>query len=222
MHGPALQADSRLSKETKLVVERINGAMPFGRILAFVLALTSLLPAASALAGELHGSRAALRKANKIARRSEYRFLRTAAEVREWVRLERLVTVRTTRNYVVDEVSFPYTRPAVRLFLDRIGAQFRQATGERLVVTSLTRPLNHQPENASALSVHPAGMAVDLRIPASRKQQRWLERTLLALEDKAVLDVTRERRPAHYHVAVFPVAYERYVGNVGNVGNVEP
>ena len=94
--------------------------------------------------------------------------------------------------------------------------QFRclkAATGERLVITSLTRPLSRQPENASALSVHPAGMAVDLRIPASKWNRAWLEQTLLSLEDKAVLDVTREHHPPHYHVAVFPVQYEQYVAS---------
>jgi hypothetical protein len=37
---------------------------------------------------------------------------------------------------------------------------------------------------------------------------------LLSLEDKVVLDVTRERNPAHYHVAVFPRQYERYVAKL--------
>ena len=186
-------------------------AMTPRRVFASALILTLLVPAASALAGELGGSRAALRRANKVAKRSEFKFLRTTAEVREWVRLERLVTLRTTADYVVNDVSFPYARPAVKLFLDRLAAQYRAATGERLVITSLTRPLNHQPENASALSVHPAGMAVDLRIPSSVRNRRWLERTLLSLEDRAVLDVTRERRPPHYHIAVFPAQYERYL-----------
>lgn len=181
------------------------------RIVAFALSLSLMVPAATAVAGELGGSLASVRRANRVARKSEFRFLRNAAEVREWVRLERLVTVRTTANYVVTDLSFPYARPAVKLFLDRLAAQYRHATGERLVVTSLTRPVNHQPENASALSVHPAGMAVDLRIPARASHRRWLERTLLSLEDRAVLDATRERRPAHYHVAVFPEQYERYV-----------
>ncbi|HEU4994588.1 MAG TPA: DUF5715 family protein [Gemmatimonadaceae bacterium] len=189
--------------------------MRFHRIVACACALTLAGPVATAFAGDLGGSRAALRRANRVAKRNDYRFLRTASEVREWVRAERLVTVTSTENYELDEVSFPYTRPAVKLFLDRFAAQYRAATGERLVVTSLTRPLNRQPENASALSVHPAGMAVDLRIPKSAKSRRWIERTLLSLEDRTVLDVTRERHPAHYHVAVFPDEYERYAGRNG-------
>jgi hypothetical protein len=184
-------------------------------IASLPIALTLLIPAASAVAGELHGSRAALRRAHRVATKNEFRFLRSAKEVREWVRLERLVTLSTTADYELDEVSFPYARPAVKLFLDRFAAQYHQATGKRLVVTSLTRPLNQQPENASALSVHPAGMAVDLHVPALAANRRWLERNLLALEDRMVLDVTRERHPAHYHVAVFPEQYERYVSGLG-------
>ena len=181
-----------------------------------VVLATLLLTAAPVFAGELGGSRRSLIRQHRIAKKNEYKFLRTAAEVREWVRQERLVTFTTSANYVLsNEVSFPYARPAVKMFIERLAAQYRAATGERLVVTSLTRPINEQPENASALSVHPAGMAADLRIPASARNRRWLERTLLGLEDQAVLDVTRERHPKHYHVAVFPDQYERYVASQG-------
>ena len=186
--------------------------MTFSR---FAVALL-LVTAAPVFAGELGGSRRSMIRQHTIAKRNDYKFLRTAAEVFEWVRQERLVTLTSTPNYLLSgKVSFPYARPAVKLFIDRLAAQYHAATGDRLVITSLTRPLNQQPENASALSVHPAGMAADLAIPASAKNRRWLERTLLALEDKAVLDVTRERHPKHYHVAVFPAQYERYVAKQG-------
>ena len=133
----------------------------------------------------------------------------------EWVKQERLVTFKSTADYALsEEVSFPYARPAVKLFIDRLAAQYHAATGERLVITSLTRPINEQPENASALSVHPAGMAVDLRVPASAKNRRWLEKRLLALEDKSVIDATKEHHPKHYHVAVFPAEYERYAAGL--------
>jgi hypothetical protein len=181
---------------------------------AATLALLSMVPLASVYPGELGGSRAALRKAHSVAKRNDYTFLRTAADVREFVREQRLVKLVTTKDYVVGNVSFPYARPAVKLFVERLAAQYRAATGERLVITSLTRPMSRQPRNASALSVHPAGMAVDLRIPSSAAKRRWLERTLLSLEDRVVLDVTRERRPAHYHIAVFPREYERYVATL--------
>jgi hypothetical protein len=108
-------------------------------------------------------------------------------------------------------VSFPYSRDAVKLFVERLARDYRAATGDRLVVTSLTRPVSRQPRNASPLSVHPTGMAVDFRVPKKLAHRRWLERTLLSLENRNVLDATRERHPAHYHVAVFPREYSRYV-----------
>jgi LysM repeat protein len=93
----------------------------------------------------------------------------------------------------------------------RLSQQYRAACGERLIVTSLLRPINNQPANAVALSVHPTGMAVDLRIPTKSKCRSWLEKTLLSLEKERVLDVTRERRPPHYHVAVYAEQYETRV-----------
>ena len=180
--------------------------------LGLALILTLIMPAASAVAGELRGSRAALAKAHRIARKNDYTFLRNAAQVREFIKEERLQRIVNSQNVSVkSNVQFPYARPAVRVFVERLGAQYRSATGEKLVVTSLTRPISRQPGNASEMSVHPTGMAVDLRVPSSAADRKWLERTLLALEDEMVLDVTKERRPAHYHVAVFPRQYEKYV-----------
>ncbi len=59
-------------------------------------------------------------------------------------------------------------------------------------------------------------MAVDFRISNNAKARAWLEGVLLNLEGKGLLDVTRERRPPHYHVALFPDAYRTYVeGTIG-------
>ena len=175
-----------------------------------LLSLLLLAPASSALA-QLRGSFASVIRQHRVATRNDFTFLRTAAHVREFADKNLLVHLTSTSNYLLDNVSFPYARPAVKLFVERLAAQYRAATGEPLVITSLTRPVSRQPRNASELSVHPAGIAVDLRIPANARDKRWLEKTLLALEDQVVLDVTRERHPAHYHVAVFPKQYERYV-----------
>ena len=41
--------------------------------------------------------------------------------------------------------------------------------------------------------------------------RQWLERVLLSLEGAGVLEATRERYPAHYHVALFPRQYKGYV-----------
>ena len=39
------------------------------------------------------------------------------------------------------DVSFPFARPEVELFVQRLSGQYRRACGEQLVVTSLTRPI---------------------------------------------------------------------------------
>jgi hypothetical protein len=190
---------------------RLSVAMSYSLRLAAALML--LTPAASAIAGELDGSPRAVKKAHRVARREDYTFLRTAAQVREFVKKAKLERVTSSQHVLVNNVSFPYARPAVKIFIERLAAQYFAVTGERLVITSLTRPLSRQPRNASALSVHPTGMAVDLRIPKKAAHRAWLERTLLALEDEVVLDVTKERSPAHYHVAVFPREYEKYLAS---------
>jgi LysM repeat protein len=113
--------------------------------------------------------------------------------------------------FELHQVSYPYARPQVQLFVERLASQYVKACGERLVVTSLTRPESEQPRNASDRSVHPTGMAVDLRLARNRSCRRWLEGVLLDLERARVIEATRERRPAHYHIAVFPQAYADYV-----------
>ena len=47
--------------------------------------------------------------------------------------------------------------------------------------------------------------------PRDAKARAWLESALLQLENRGVLDVTRERNPPHYHVAVYPAAYRAWV-----------
>ncbi len=152
-----------------------------------------------------------MREQNSIARQHDYSFLRTSSQVRRFVDLGLLVKLPGNADYELAKVSFPYARPAVKLFIERLARQYHAACGERLVVTSLTRPEARQPRNASNLSVHPAGMAVDLRVSRSQACRSWLESTLLSLEKQNVLDATRERYPPHYHVAVFPQPYEGYV-----------
>ena len=44
-----------------------------------------------------------------------------------------------------------YARPEVVLFLERLGKQYREACGEPLVVTSLTRPKSSQPHSRTAV-----------------------------------------------------------------------
>lgn len=185
-------------------------------ILPIIAVGTLLLASAGrAPAQTLKGSRVAMERQHEVARTQDFTFLRDAAQIRKFVSLGLLERVPGSRDYELDGVSFPYARPALKTFITRLSRQYRLACGEKLVLTSLTRPLSEQPYNASDLSVHPTGIAMDLRVSDRGACQRWLQRTLLALEENGVLDATRERRPPHFHVALFPQAYTRYVSRTG-------
>lgn len=175
-------------------------------LISFLLCIT-----APGRAQSLRGSSASLTRQNIQAKRHDYTFLRRPADVQRFVDLGLLVPVRPGPAYDLARVSFPYARPEVKLFLERLGTQYQAACGEKLVVTSLVRPITRQPRNAADRSVHPTGMAIDLRRSNNAACRRWLERTLLQLEGRGVLEATRERRPPHYHVALFPQPYVQYV-----------
>jgi LysM repeat protein len=179
-----------------------------------VLVLTGLACNQATLAQSLSGSRESIDRQYQAAVSYGYSFMDTPQAVNRFVDSGHLVRVQQSGSLSLHNVSHPYARPQVRLFLERLSQQYIAACGEKLTVTSLTRPLNRQPANASQNSVHPTGMAVDLRIPNNGRCRSWLESTLLSLEKADVLDVTRERNPPHYHIAVFTQPYEAYVAGL--------
>ncbi len=65
-------------------------------------------------------------------------------------------------------------------------------------------------------------MAIDLRRSSRPSCRAWLERTLLSLEGSGILEATRERYPPHYHVALFPQPYSRYVERVAARDEMAP
>ncbi len=181
-----------------------------------ILAVVFAASVGVAQAQTLRGSPDSVQRQYDIAVRDGFAFVAGAGEIPGLVESGRLLRVAENRNMILHDVSNPYARPAVKLLLDRLSAQYRRACGEKLTVTSLLRPRNRQPANAASNSVHPAGMAVDLRIPDRGRCRSWLEQTLLSLEGSGVLDVTRERWPPHYHVAVFTTPYQNYVAALTN------
>lgn len=180
--------------------------------LVFALLTTAAVAVATpTLAQSLKGSPASMTRQNQEAVRYGYSFLENSQAVKQFVDRGHLVKIAPSRFIELHDVSYPYARPGVKMFLDRLSTQYQAACGEKMVVTSLTRPINRQPANASTASVHPTGMAADLRVPQKSSCRSWLERALLSLESSGVIDVTRERNPPHYHVAVFTQSYEQYV-----------
>lgn len=181
------------------------------RVCPFVVLALGVVVAPAA-AQSLRGSTPSLDLQNRVARQHDYTYIQTSQQVRRFVDAGYLVRVRGTANFAVKAgVPFPYARPEVALFLNRLGQQYRNACGEQLVVTSLTRPTTRQPRNASPRSVHPTGMALDLRRSGRNSCRSWLEGVLMHLEGRGVLEATYERRPPHYHVALFPTQYDNYV-----------
>jgi hypothetical protein len=171
------------------------------------IGVMTLLHGVAGQAQSLRGSAISLDRQNLEAERHGLEFVEDTAELDRLVDAGRLVPVHPNEDLQLKEDSYPYTRPAVRDFILDLARGYREACNEQLVVTSLTRPKNRQPRNAARRSVHPAGMAMDLRRTWSRTCRSWLEGTLLTLESVGILDATLEKNPIHYHVAVYPWRY---------------
>jgi hypothetical protein len=197
-------------------IERLENPMQRFARAALAIAV-GLAPATVARADGLAGSPSSMAHQHEIAVKEDYTFLRTSKDVRTLATKGALVPVTENADLALSKVSYPFARPEVRDFVERFAQHYREATGARLVVTSLIRPTTAQPANAHKLSVHPAGMAVDFRVPATSTDRAFLESSLLAMEKAGVLDVTRERSPAHYHVAVFADAYARYAARQDSI-----
>ncbi|MHB1224432.1 MAG: DUF5715 family protein, partial [Gemmatimonadaceae bacterium] len=161
----------------------------------------------------LRGSRASVQRMHRQAVDHDLTFFETPAAVRAAVKKGRIERLSGNRDFRLHAVSFPYVIASTRVFVERLGQQYRSACGERMVVTSAVRPETRQPANSSDESVHPTGMAVDLRKPSGRCLT-WLRSTLADLEKAGVLEATEERHPVHFHVAVFPQPYAAYLGGV--------
>ena len=173
-------------------------------------AVAMMLVPMIAEAQSLRGSLASVRRMYRHAIQERLYFYETPTGVRNAARKQRLVKLPRNGDVTYAAVRYPYVQPQTRTFLLRLGAQYRAGCGQQLVVTSATRPATRQPSNATRNSVHPTGMAVDLRKPKG-KCLRWLRSTLLELEGAGLIEATEEYGPPHFHVAVYPTPYERYV-----------
>jgi hypothetical protein len=181
------------------------------RIIAPLLVLLFALPAPLLADRSLRGSPESMQEQNRVAREHRLDFYRTPSDIVVAVMRGELVRFTGNADYAVaDFVRFPYARAELLVFIERLAAQYRDACGQKLVVTSLTRPSSQQPANAHRLSVHPAGMAVDLRVSDRPACVTWLSSALLGLDRRGVLNATREHRPPHFHVAVYPTQYMSY------------
>lgn len=159
-------------------------------------------------AQSLRGSHASVSLVYRRAVRGGLDFYETKSDVKRAVVRGSLVRLNGNAHYRIANVGMPYVRPETKAFVLDLAARYHRACGAPLVITSATRPISRRLANSSELSVHPTGMAVDLRKPAGRCRT-WLRRTLLAAERRGAIEATEERHPPHFHVAVLPARYEK-------------
>src|SRR5262245_8911199 len=140
---------------------------------------------------------------------SDLKFFETPQDVLDAAISGRLKMFSVSEDLTVDEAVYPFVLPRTLFFANRIAAQYHSACGERIVVTSGTRPREKQPRNAVRESVHPTGMAVDFRRP-SGGCLTWVRSALIALEGQQVIEASEEHHPPHFHVAVLADSPTQY------------
>jgi nucleoid-associated protein YgaU len=159
----------------------------------------------------LRGSPASVERIHRQALSHGLRFYESPNAIQQAVNRGELVRLGGNSDYTLVSVSYPFVLPDVHTFVLRLAGQYRAACGERMVVTSATRPTSMRLANSVDRSVHPTGMAIDLRRPSNSRCLSWLRSTLLSLEATGVIEAVEERNPPHFHVAVFPRQYHQYV-----------
>jgi hypothetical protein len=164
--------------------------------------LALLLAPADGAAQTLRGSPASVQRAYAYATGRELGFPKSRREVERAVRAGTYVRLANSRNYQLRNVQFPYVLPATRAVVVDLAARYVRACGQKMVVTSAIRPTSVRLLNSNAKTVHPTGLAVDLRRPSGRCRT-WLRETLLRMERAGTLDATEERFPAHFHLVVY-------------------
>lgn len=152
----------------------------------------------------LRGSKAAVDNAYLRAKRDGLAFARSRREIERGARAgEYVALARSSSTYRLHGVTTPYVRPATRDFVASFGAAYARRCGEPMTVTSAMRPTSLHLANSVEKTVHPTGMAVDLRAPRSAGCRAWMRTSLLGLEAQGVVNATEEHRPAHFHVVVY-------------------
>lgn len=159
----------------------------------------------------LNGSPDKVEAAFQVAEAHNLTPARDAEHVGRFVQQGLLLELSGNGNYVLCDVSFPYARPAGKLFVERFSKQYRAAGHGQLAVTSIVRPIDQARWNSSPKTVHPRGIAIDFRIPKSEAACSWMESNLLLMQSRGLVIAVREHNPPHFHVVVIPSAYQAYV-----------
>lgn len=152
---------------------------------------------------ELHGSQESVQKMWDFATMHGLTFYRTPRDIDRAVSEGKLVPLDGDASYeLTQSVGFSFATREAKQFVVSFAPQYSAACGAPLVVTSAARPTSRQPRNSNPYSVHPTGIAVDIRRPPAGRCQTWLRNALAELEEQGYVEATEERHPVHLHVAV--------------------
>jgi LysM repeat protein len=152
---------------------------------------------------DLHGSKQSVEKMYQFAISHHMPFYLTPVNVDDAIAKGRLVALTGDSTYELTRgVGFAYSTREARQFVLAFAPQYLAACGVPLTVTSAARPMSNQPHNANPHSVHPTGIAVDIRRPFAGPCLTWVRGALATLEERGVVEATEEHHPVHLHVAV--------------------
>jgi LysM repeat protein len=152
---------------------------------------------------DLQGSKASVEKMYDFALRYRYPFYLTPTTLDTAIARGRLVALTGDSTYELTRgVGFSYATREAKQFVTLFAPQYLAACGAPLTVTSAARPMSRQPHNANPHSVHPTGIAVDIRRPPPGPCLTWVRGALDELETKGIVEATEEHHPVHLHIAV--------------------
>ncbi len=171
------------------------------RTTLLLIAAAALTPQL-ALAQSLRGSPASVDRMYYKAQAQGLTFFKSADEVTRAADAGEVGLLRGNMDYAVVGTRVPYVRPETLRFIEALGAAHRQACGEPIVVTSGIRPTERRLRNSHVKTVHPTGMAVDIR-KSPGNCRVWLRKALLGLEAQGLIEAIEENRPPHFHIAVY-------------------
>lgn len=178
-----------------------------------LLAMAASAPAQRA-GGEpaaLRGSRASVEKMYDFARSHGYPFYLTPYTLDQAIAQGKLVPLTGDEHYELTRgVGFSYATEEAREFVTQFAPQYLAACGAPLTVTSAARPKSRQPRNANPHSVHPTGIAVDIRRPYPGPCLTWVRSALAELEARGFVEATEEHHPVHLHIAVLRAPGTRF------------
>lgn len=156
-----------------------------------------LIGRVSLVGGEVSSSQQQLGYAQK----QQLPFMATEAEYQ--TRISSGYFIRLESPFMEVHARRPYALPSTVVFVAELAREYYDEGCGLLVVKDALRLTSERPSNGSLYSVHPAGMAVDIRtkyIPTECAD--WLRTYISQKEAEGKVDGTQEWKPEHLHVVV--------------------